>query len=237
MVKKIFRIPVSYTEQIRKFDKTDSFLSLSVILLYCLAMGLSGIIVQHVSQNVYTLSLVGGFLNMLFVGIVMLLLKSRHQGIETIGLLRGNIKLSLKMGIPLALILFFCNCLSNVWFANQSFLPAKEILIYVVYFFTVGLSEEVLFRGYAEPRLHALTKNVIVDVVLAGILFVLMHFPFRMVAYNISFIDLITNVPYMMNLFITHLVLSYIRIKSDSLYGAIIPHWISDLAYRIITHL
>lgn len=234
MVKKIFHIPVSYTEQIRKFDKTDAFLSLSVILLYCLTMGLSGIMVQHVSQNVY--SLIGGFLNMLFVGIVTLLLKSRHQGMETIGLLRGNIKLSLKIGISLALILFFCNCLSNIWFANQSFLPAKEILIHVVYYFTVGLSEEVLFRGYAEPRLHALTKNVIVDVVLAGILFVLMHFPFRMVAYNISFIDLITNVPYIMNLFITHLVLSYIRIKSDSLYGAIIPHWISDLAYGIITH-
>ena len=53
----------------------------------------------------------------------------------------------------------------------------------------------------------------------------------------VSFIEFITNAPYILDLFITHLILSYVRIKSDSLYGTIIPHWISDLAYRIVTHI
>lgn len=65
----------------------------------------------------------------------------------------------------------------------------------------------------------------------------LMHFPFRMIAYNMTFFELAANVPYMIDLFLTSLVLSFIRVKSDSLYGAIIPHWISDLSYSIVTHI
>ena len=69
------------------------------------------------------------------------------QGIETIGLKEGNIRLSFVLGGTLAAILFFCNCLSNVLFEHQSFIDFADILIYLVYFFTVGLVEEVLFRG------------------------------------------------------------------------------------------
>ena len=234
MIKKIFNAPVSYKERISKFEKIDTFIALLIILLYFFAVGISGIIVRYVSQNQITL--IGGLINLTFVGIVLLVIKVRHQTIASIGLREGNIKLSLIMGIILAFFLFFCNCLSNIWFENQSFISFKEILIYLIYFLTVGLAEEVLFRGYLETRLHAVTGKVFVDVIIAGILFVLMHFPFRMVAYSLSFFDLIMNVQYMGDLFLTHLILSYIRIKSDSLYGAIIPHWISDLAYRIVTH-
>lgn len=34
-----------------------------------------------------------------------------------------------------------------------------------------------------------------------------------------------------------HNAMAYIRIKSDSLYGAILPHWVSDFAYRIVIHI
>lgn len=94
-----------------------------------------------------------------------------------------------------------------------------------------------MFRGYIGTRLFGLIKNVYVATVLTGLLFVLMHFPFRMVAYHMTFIELATNYTYMMDLFVTHLILSFIRIKSDSLYGAILPHWISDLSYSIVTHI
>lgn len=231
----IFEVPDSYKNLVNSFEKVDAFIAVLIFILYCIAMALSGILVTHVSTNQITC--IGGLINLVFVGIVLLFLKIRKQGIETIGLRKGNIKLSLIMGITLAVILFFCNCLSNILFEKQSFIPIKEILIYILYFFTVGLSEEVMFRGYIETRLHGYTKRIYLDILLTGLLFMLMHFPFRMVAYNMSFMDLITNVPYMLDLFVTHLILSFIRIKSDSLYGAIIPHWISDLAYRIVTHV
>lgn len=233
-MKNMFEVPDSYRNLVNSFEKADAFIAIIIFALYCIAMALSGMLVSYVSTGQITY--IGGLTNLAFVGIVLVILRIRRQGMETIGLRKGNIKLSLIMGITLAGILFFCNCLSHILFENQSFIPIKEIMIYVLYFFTVGLVEEVMFRGYIETRLHGFTKRICLDVLLTGILFLLMHFPFRMVAYHMSFLELITNVRYMLDLFITHLILSYIRIKSDSLYGAIIPHWISDLAYRIVTH-
>lgn len=233
-LKNIFEVPNSYKNLVNSFDKIDGFIAVVLFVLYCITMALSGLLVNYVSTNQITY--IGGLINLLFVGIVLLILKIRKQGVETIGLRNGNIKLSLIMGIILAIFLFFCNCLSNILFDKQSFISLNEIIIYILYFFTVGLVEEVMFRGYIVTRLHVCTKRIYLDVILTGVLFLLMHFPFRMVAYNMSFLDLITNLQYMLDLFITHLILSFIRIKSDSLYGAIIPHWISDLAYRIVTH-
>ena len=234
-MKKLFDVPGSYKEHITKFDIMDSFLALGVIVTYFVVMAISGIIVQYVSQ--LQITIIGGGINVFFVVLVLLCLKMRHQGIETIGLKEGNIRLSFVLGGVLAAILFFCNCLSNVLFEHQSFIDFVDILIYFIYFFTVGLVEEVLFRGYLQTRLHSLLKCILLDVLVTGVLFVLMHFPFRMVAYDMSFWELISNARYIADLFITHLILSYIRIKSDSLYGAILPHWVSDLAYRIVTHI
>lgn len=233
-LKKVFEVPDSYRKRVNRFGKADAFLAIALFVSYCIAMAFSGILVSCVSSDLITH--IGSLINLAFVGIVLVILKIRKQGLDTIGLCKGNWKLSLGMGIPLAAILFFCNCLSNILWENQTFLPLKEILVYIFYFFTVGLAEEVMFRGFIETRLHGCTKSIILDVLLTGILFLLMHFPFRMVAYRMSFRQLITNVPYMLDLFVTHLILSCIRIKSDSLYGAILPHWISDLAYRIVTH-
>lgn len=140
------------------------------------------------------------------------------------------------LGGGLTAWVFFCNCLSEVLFENQKFISLSKIFIYAVFYFTVGLAEEVLFRGYLETRLHALTKHIFLDVIFTGVLFVLMHFPYKCIAYNLSFLDFICNARYIADLFITHLIWSFIRIKSDCLYGTILPHWISDLAYNIVTH-
>lgn len=234
-LKNIFEVPDSYRKLLNSYGKADAFIAIILFLFYCMSMALSGILVNYVSANQITY--IGGLTNLMFVGIVLLTLRIKKQGLDTIGLRKGNIKLSLIMGITLSVILFFFNCLSNILFEKQSFIAIKEIMMYILYFFTVGLVEEIMFRGYIETRLHGYTKRIYIDVFLTGIMFLLMHFPFRMVAYHMSLWDLITNVGYLLDLFITHLILSFIRIKSDSLYGAILPHWISDLAYRIVTHV
>lgn len=72
-----------------------------------------------------------------------------------------------------------------------------------------------MFRGFLETGLHALTGHIWMDVIITGILFVFIHFPFRMCAYNLSFIEFITDIPYILNLFITHLILSYISANAN----------------------
>lgn len=234
-MRSVLKIPDSYTDKVKKYSMADFFLAILLFFLYCLEMIISGLIEKDVSN--FEITVIGGVVNICFVLIVFAFLFVRKQGIDTIGLKGGNIKLSLLMGFVLSAILFFCNCLSNIIFEGQQLLSIDKIVVNIFYFFTVGLCEEVMFRGYIGTRLFGLINNVYVATVLTGLLFVLMHFPFRMVAYHMTFIELATNYTYMMDLFVTHLILSFIRIKSDSLYGAILPHWISDLSYSIVTHI
>ncbi len=234
-MKTVLKIPDSYVDKVKKYCMVDFLLAILLFFMYCLAMVISGVINKYVSN--FEITVIGGVVNICFVLIVFAFLSVRKQGIDTIGLKAGNIKLSLVMGLVLSAILFFCNCLSNIIFEGQQFLPIDKIVVNIFYFFTVGLSEEVMFRGYIGTRLCGLIDNVYVATLLTGLLFVLMHFPFRMVAYHMTFMELAANSVYMTDLFVTHLILSFIRIKSDSLYGAILPHWISDLSYSIVTHI
>lgn len=234
-IRKMFEVPESYIQLVKHYSIKDTAMAMSLFILYCGAMVVSGLVNKYLTALERTVS--GVIINSCFVGVVLLFLVVKKQGVKTVGLKKGNIKLSLIMGIALATILFFCNCLSDIIFEGQVFVPFKTILIYIIYFFTVGLCEEVIFRGYILTRLYGIVKNVYIDILLSGVFFVLMHFPFRMAAYNMSFFELAANVPYMIDLFVTSLVLSFIRVKSDSLYGAIVPHWISDLSYSIVTHI
>ena len=233
--RKIFEVPESYMQSVKHYSIKDTAMAMGLFILYCGALAVSGLVNKYLTDLEKTVS--GAIINSCFVGVVLLLLVIKKRGAETVGLKKGNIKLSLIMGIVLAAILFFCNCLSDVIFEGQVFVPFKTILIYIIYFFTVGLCEEVIFRGYILTRLYGMVRNVFIDILLSGVFFVFMHFPFKMIAYNMSFFELVSNVPYMIDLFVTSLVLSFIRVKSDSLYGAIIPHWISDLSYSIVTHI
>lgn len=234
-IKSIFSVPDSYIHKIENYSMVDAAMAVGLFFLYCLAMIFSGLIVNFVSN--FAMTVIGGVINICFVWVVIGLLFLRKQGIETIGLKSGNIRLSLIMGTVLAAILFFCNCLSNVIFEGQQFVSIDKIVINILYYYAVGLCEEVIFRGYIGTRLCGLIKNVYVVTVLTGLLFVLMHFPFRMIAYHMTFMGLATNFSYMTDLFVTHMILSFIYIKSDSLHGAILPHWVSNLSYAIVTHL
>ncbi len=111
----------------------------------------------------------------------------------------------------------------------------KEILILLVYYLSVAVCEEIVFRGYIGTRIYGLIKKRWLAVTIVGLLFIIMHFPYRMIAYGMTLSDLaIKKFSWLIDLFITHLVLNFIYLKTNSLYGAIIPHWMSNFAYNII---
>lgn len=116
--------------------------------------------------------------------------------------------------------------------AGASLVPLREALLYTVYFFSVAVCEELVFRGYIGTRMFSLVKRKSTAVVLTGLLFVLMHFPYRMVAYGMTFRDFQPG--WLIDLLITHTVFSLIYMKTNSLYGAILPHWVSNLTYQLI---
>ena len=93
--------------------------------------------------------------------------------------------------------------------------------------------EEIVFRGYIGTRLNGFIKNKYVVLFITGVLFVVMHFPYRMIAANMSLSEF--DIGWLINLLIFHFEMSFIYMKTNSIFGAIIPHWISDLAYEIVS--
>ena len=58
---KAFDVPDSYKEHITKFDSSDGFLALGIIVTYFVVMTISGIIVQYISQ--LQITIIGGEIN------------------------------------------------------------------------------------------------------------------------------------------------------------------------------
>lgn len=91
--------------------------------------------------------------NILLVVLTILLVKVRKGKISSIGLCGGKWKISCIIGAGLALILFFNNCLSHI-IGGASFIEIKDIMELVIYFLSVSICEEIVFRGYIQTRLY-----------------------------------------------------------------------------------
>lgn len=178
--------------------------------------------------------MVGMVFNLSMAAVTVLFVKIRKEKLSSVGLLGGKWKQSCLAGLVLAAILFFTNCLSNI-LGGAKLIGAGDIVKSVMYYLTVALCEELVFRGYIGTRLYGFSSSRLLVIIMSGILFTVMHFPYRMIAYGMSFSDLtIHNMGWLLDLFITHIVLAFIYMKTDSLYGSIIPHWMSNLAYNLI---
>ena len=227
---KIFKLDEKYNDNLKKYDKKDgifaSLLFIFIIIMYSLLAVLNNNI-SFIKENI---EIVGCIFNFILIVITVLLVKCRKQNLDTIGL-KGRWKLSIIIGGILSLFYFYCNCLSNLM-NGKELISIDRILFLTIYFLFVSVCEEFVFRGYIGTRLNGLIKNKYVVLIITGILFVLMHFPYRMIAYNMSLSDF--DIGWLINLFIFHLITSFIYMKTNSIYGSIIPHWIYDLAYGII---
>lgn len=228
---KIIKSNKEYNDNLKKYDKKDGMLAILLFAIIIIMYALLGILYKNNSFIKENIKIVGCIFNFLLIIITIIFVKSRKQRLNTIGL-NGRWKLSLIIGLILSLFYFYCNCLSHL-IEGRELISISEILFLAIYFLLVSVCEELVFRGYIGTRLNGLIKNKYIALFITGIFFVVMHFPYRMIAANMSLSDF--DIGWLINLFIFHLIMSFIYMKSNSIYGSIIPHWISDLAYEIVS--
>lgn len=231
---KILQVNQEYNNKLNEYkvkDGISAFVLMGIMLLLYSVMALLEKQSNFIRNNILA---VGCVFNLIMIGITIIFIKKSNKKIDTIGLYKGNWKASCVIGVVLAGILFFNNCLSHI-LAGEKLIPVKEIMMLIIYYLLVSFCEEIVFRGYIGTRLFGLVKKKWLAVIVTGLLFIIMHFPYRMIAYEMTLGDLtINNMSWIIDLFITHTILSYIYMKTNSLYGSIIPHWISNLAYNIV---
>lgn len=228
---KIIKSNKEYNDNIKKYDKKDGMLAILLFVITIIMYALLGILYKNNSFIKDNIKIIGCLFNFLLIIVTIIFVKLRKQGLETIGL-KGKWKLSIILGGVLSLFYFYCNCLDHL-INGEKLISITSILFLMIYFLLVSVCEELVFRGYIGTRLNGLIKNKYIVIIVTGLLFVVMHFPYRMTAANMSLSDF--DIGWLINLFIFHLIMSFIYMKTNSIYGSIIPHWISDLAYEIVS--
>lgn len=228
---KIIKTNKEYNENIKKYDKKDGMLAILLFTILIVMYALLGILCKNNSFIKDNIKIIACLFNLLLITITFLFVKLRKQGLETIGL-KGRWKLSIIFGGVLSLFYFYCNCLDHL-INGEKLISITSIFFLMIYFLLIAICEEFVFRGYIGTRLNGLIKNKYIVILITGLLFVIMHFPYRMIAANMSLSDF--DIGWLINLFIFHLVMNFIYMKTNSIYGSIIPHWISDLACEIVS--
>ena len=227
----ILKINDKYNDNLRKYNKKDGILAILLFVIIIIMYASIGFLYKNNSFIKDNIKIIGCLFNLLLIIVTILFVKLRKQRLETIGL-KGRWKLSIILGGILSLFYFYCNCLDHL-INGEKLISITSILFLMIYFLLVSVCEELVFRGYIGTRLNGLIKNKYIGIIVTGILFVVMHFPYRMIAANMSLSDF--DIGWIINLFVFHLVMSFIYMKTNSIYGSIIPHWISDLAYEIVS--
>lgn len=227
----ILKINDKYNDNLRKYNKKDGMLAILLFAIIIITYALIGILYKNNSFIKDNIKIIGCLFNLLLIIVTIIFVKLRKQELETIGL-KGRWKLSIILGGVLSLFYFYCNCLDHL-INGEKLISITSILFLMIYFLLVAICEEFVFRGYIGTRLNGLIKNKYIVVLITGLLFVIMHFPYRMIAANMSLSDF--DIGWLINLFVFHLVMNFIYMKTNSIYGSIIPHWISDLAYEIVS--
>lgn len=231
---KILQTDKGYENDIKQYTRKDgilSFILFGIMILDYSIFAVLQIKFEFIKENI---RLVGCICQTLMIVITILFIKLNKQSLETIGLYKGKWKNSIIIGIVYASFIFYDNCLSFL-INGSNLISIQEILINLVYFLLLAVCEEIVFRGYIGTRIYGLVKEKWLAVFGVGILFIMMHFPYRMIAYGMTLSDLIIKKnSWIINLFIWHVISNFIYLKTNSLYGAIIPHWMSNFATSII---
>lgn len=233
-MKELLKSNEGFYKNIARYQRIDALLAIGLFCIICLLYATTAILETKYPAIKESSIFIGCGLNILMIVVTILFIKIRRDSFSSIGINSGKWKRSCLIGLILAVLFFYTNCLSHV-IDGADFVGIKDIFKFAVYYLIVALGEEIVFRGYIGTRLYGFIKNQYLVIIINGILFVLMHFPYRMIVYGMTISDLtISNMGWIIDLFITHIVLTFIYLKTNSLYGSIISHWMSNLAYNLV---
>jgi membrane protease YdiL (CAAX protease family) len=168
-----------------------------------------------------------GIYSMLFIFPVMAVIKLRHQGLETVGITRKNVWISIGLGVVLALGL---SVLVTPIISDSNKVLTSSAFYGFVYFLAVGFGEELLFRGYLQIRCIS-WLGAAKGLILASVIMALTHLPQRMLAVGLDPLQAVASI---LSLIPISLALGYLMLRTKNTLGPAIMHTILDWISSII---
>ena len=225
MKTKILRADPCYLDLLHSFTLRDTIVALGYYLLILIVYYILGRI-KTVSGKYY------GVPASIALMMIPVLICRRPSAL---GLSKRNLKPSLIVSSTIGILFLLVTTIIPGILSHAKLLSLKEIAANIFYYFIIiGLSEEISFRGYIQPRLFPLVKREWLMVLLGGMLFVFMHYPFQMTARNMSFTEywpiFIENAPFQ---FLWHLVFTGLYRRYGNIYGSTLLHGCLDMSMGI----
>lgn len=167
-----------------------------------------------------------GIYAVLFIFPVFVVIKLRHQSLETVGITNKNAWFSTGLGLvfALGLSMFITPIISHV--GN---LFTSSALYGVIYFSAVGFGEELLFRGYLQTRCVSWVGTV-KGLVLASVIMALIHLPQRLFAVGLDPVQAMLSA---VSLIPVSLALGFLLLRTKNILESTVLHIVIDWASNI----
>ncbi|HZG60152.1 MAG TPA: type II CAAX endopeptidase family protein [Anoxybacillus sp.] len=224
-------------EERPNYNKTDFLISISYFLYLTIVIFICGWALMNIGPNgkffvksPFNMLLFGLFISIIELTPLIFILKFRKQSFRTIGLRKEMLFLSFIVGVIFAI--------PELVLSNENIISLKSIIGIVnllikffYYFFCIALVEELIFRGYLQSIFQGVLSSKWISIVIVGMLFSLMHIPFRFWVSGQEFLPFIQNeislhLPYT---FIAHFYFLLIYRLTNNIVAPATTHALVDL--------
>ena len=222
ILKRFFAADPIYREQMEQYSLRDTLIAAGYYLLILVIYYLMGRI-QVQTGRYYAVAV-----NILLMVIPVLLC---IRCLSRTGISRRNLLRSVIVATVIGILVLLGFSVIPGILSHRTLLPAGKILYNVFFYFVIiGLSEEISFRGFIQPRLYPLLKCEWLTILVGGILFLFMHYPYQMAARNMSFAEywprFIESAPIQ---FLWHLAFTALYRRYGNIFGSTILHGFVDM--------
>ena len=237
--KNIFK--VNFDESVKDFGFKDGIISIFfcfyLMIITCL-LGLllfkSGICWDSISdfgfrRFVFYLPIVAIELVPIFI-----IIKIRKQSIRSIGIKTNKIFKSIFLGIIFSIPYLISPIISAV---NQGkgILDCKSLIWTFMYiFFENAFTEEIIFRGFIQTRIQGMIRSKWLSIVVVGIMFALLHMPFRIIKSGVPLGKcIINNKIALASNCVLHIYLVYLYTRDNNIISSTVTHTLINLVQVI----
>ncbi len=236
MISNVLKFNKNYGSSVQKYSKKDGILAIILFIIFISLYCLTAILEREFDFINNNIIMVGNILNLTIISITILFVVLNKQSIKTIGIIKGNWKKSIIIGLILGFIFFMTNFGIDYLMYGGIFKSPQIIISLIIYYLIIAFCEEIVFRGFIQTRMYGVIGNRLVAILIVALMFAIMHLPYRMIAYGMTLQTLvIDNFSWFIQLVVMHIIWSFIYSKTNSIYGSIISHWVSNLAGSILT--
>lgn len=152
---------------------------------------------------------------------ISVIIKTRKQSFETVGVTRKNTRLSLAIGVVLSLLTMSLSTTPERFLDR---LLTHNTLYALIYYLAVGLGEELMFRGFLQLRC-SIWLGEIKGLILASTIMALVHLPQRIFAVGLDPLQALGSA---MSLIPFSLLMGFFMLRTRNILGPAVLHTIAD---------